>query len=88
MQNWSAGKKSSRSAPLRGRGTPANLARLRSERARNSFDAQMRRMQDAIRTRPLLLLPVVVATQEFVAFDRSDDADGALVARFGPLHAA
>jgi len=30
-------KESSRSAPLRGRGTPAYPARLRSERARNSY---------------------------------------------------
>src|SRR5262249_10236587 len=36
MQVATIVKKSSRSAPLRGRGTPANLARLRSERARNS----------------------------------------------------
>ena len=39
-------------------------------------------------TRRGLLLPVVVATQKLVAFDRGDDANGALVARFGPLDAA
>src|SRR5260370_18047414 len=58
-------------SPLRGRGTPAYPARLRSERARN------------LKT----LLLVVVAAQEFVALDRRHDANRALVARFRPLNA-
>src|SRR5260370_8739504 len=58
-------------SPLRGRGTPAYPARLRSERARN------------LKT----LLLVVVAAQAFVALDRRHDANPALVARFLPLNA-
>src|SRR4029077_2919429 len=59
-------------SPLRGRGTPAYPARLRSERARNLGN----------------LLFVFVAAQKFVALDRGHYANGALVARFGALNAS
>jgi hypothetical protein len=35
-----------------------------------------------------LLLRVVVAAEKFIPFDGGDDANGAFVARFGPLNAA
>ena len=65
-------KKLEPGSPLRGRGTPAYPARLRSERARNLGK----------------LVFVFVAAQEFVALDGSDNADCALVARFRPLDAS
>src|ERR1700730_10803676 len=59
-------------SPLRGRGTPAYLARLRSERARNLK----------------ALLFIFVAAQEFVPLDGRHDANRALVARFRPLNSS
>src|SRR5258706_2948683 len=59
-------------SPLRGRGTPAYPARLRSERARNLK----------------ALLFVFAATQEFVALDRRHYANRALVPRFRALDAS
>ncbi len=58
-------------SPLRGRGTPAYPARLRSKRARNLGN----------------LLFVFFAAQEFVALDGGDYANRALIARFGALNA-
>jgi hypothetical protein len=59
-------------SPLRGRGTPAYPARLRSERARNLGN----------------LVFVVVAAQEFITLDRCYHADCTLVPRFRSLNAA
>ena len=75
-----AWKEFSRGAPLRGRCTPAIPARLRSERARNSY------RNPRIRARGELNF--FAAPQELVAFDRSHNADGALVSRFGALNAS
>src|SRR5712664_2820139 len=63
-------KKKEPGSPLRGRGTPAYPARLRSERARTWEN----------------LLFVFLGAQKFVALDGGDDANGALVARFGALN--
>ena len=59
-------------SPLRGRGTPAYPARLRSERARNLK----------------ALVFVFSAAQEFVALDGRHYANRALVARFRALNAS
>ena len=69
----------SRGAPLRGRGTPAIPARLRSERARNSYRNPRITARDE--------LSVVAAPQELVAFDGCDNTDSALFPGFGTLHA-
>lgn len=70
----------SRGAPLRGRGTPAIPARLRSERARNSY----RNPRISARGE----LNFFAAPQELVAFDRGHNADGAFIPRFGTLNAS
>jgi hypothetical protein len=73
-------RKSEPGASLRGQGTPAYPARLRSERARNSSEEN-----SSLHFANLLFF---VAAQEFIALDGGNYADGAFIARLGALDAA
>src|SRR5215467_2827327 len=73
-------KKISRGAPLRGRGTPAIPARLRSERARNSYCKIQRAWSLGLR--------LFASPEELVSLDRRYNAYRALFSWFGTLHPA